>query len=135
MKSHLLALSLLVFVFVNAAHAERPPQQREDAALIIEGEVEKVKHTESKFGNNGIRSDYVATIKLVKVEKGDHKVGEVIEVHWFNVTKRPTRAMPGAYGHAYTIKAKDEVKIWAVGEKGKRWEIIYNTNGIEKVTK
>jgi len=74
------------------------------------------------------------------VEKGEKvKAGATIPVTWFHVTKRPTRPLPGAYGHGYDLKEKDQAKFWLMdtgpGASNEVWVIIYNKTGVEKIEK
>lgn len=123
---------LFVIVFALSARAERPPQFRKDAEAVIVGTVQKVTTKEAKFGGDGVMTYYTATVKVEKAEKGDAKEGDTIEVKWFEVTKNPTRPLPGAYGHKHVVKAKDRAKFWLMGTKSP-WTVIYNRDGVEKV--
>jgi hypothetical protein len=130
------ALALLLALTV-AARAERPTQPKKDATLIVTGTVQKVESANEKFGGDGVLTKYTAQVKVDKVEKGkDAKPGDTIDVHWFQVTKRPTLAFPGAYGHKYDVKEKAAVRVYLV-KRGddKGFEVIYNSEGIENPEK
>ena len=50
-----------------------------------------------KFGDDGVLTNYQAELKVQAVEKGkDVQKGDTIKFSWFQVTKRPTKAFPGA---------------------------------------
>jgi hypothetical protein len=51
------------------------------------------------------------------------------------VTRTPSKPLPGAYGHSHAIKAKDEAKFWLMKKGKDGWDVIYNSNGVEKITK
>src|SRR5215468_811988 len=124
------AALLIALLFVLPALAERPPQFRKDAKLVVVGTVEKITSEDKKFGVDGVYATYTAKVKVSKVEKGDGaKVGDVIDVTWFHVTKRPSRLLAGAYGHNHGLKEKDKATFWLNdGGKG-QWTIIYNKDG------
>ncbi len=129
------AALLIVCVLALPALAERPPQFRKDAQLVVKCTVEKLTAEMSKFGGDGERTSYKVKIKVTGVEKGDAKVGDTIEATWFHVTKSPTRPLPGAYGQKHEIKEKDEATFWLMGDGKAPWAVIYNKDGIEKVKK
>ena len=123
---------LVAVLLVCSVRAERPPQSREDADLVVVGKVAKLTTKESKFGTDGVMTTYTATVKVDKVEKG--KAAREIAVTWFRVTTRPSKSFPGAYGQDHKLKEKDAAKFWLM--KGKDgYSVIYNSKGVEKVTK
>ncbi|NBO92800.1 MAG: hypothetical protein EBV06_10905 [Planctomycetia bacterium] len=125
---------LALVLFVLTLRAERPPQQRSQADVVVSATVEKVEAAQSKFGPDGIRTDYTATVKLTSVEKGDVKVGSTVKLTWFYVTKRPSGFFAGAFGQDHGLKANDQAKFWLLGEK-QPYTIIYNSEGVEKLKK
>jgi hypothetical protein len=128
--------AVMVGVVASASRAERPPEYRKDADAILVGKVTKVTTKEEKFGGDGVMTHYTADVEVTKVEKGeDVKAGETVTVKWFRVTKRPTRPIAGAFGHSYPVKEKDEAKFWLMGSAKKGFDVIYNKDGVEKVTK
>jgi hypothetical protein len=126
---------ILALLAITPCLAERPPQLRKDAQVVVKGVVEKMFAEKSEFGGDGIRTSYKVKVKVTAVEKGDVKVGDVIEATWFHVTKAPTRPLPGAYGQKHDIKEKDEARFWLMGGEKGPYSVIYNTDGIEKVKK
>jgi hypothetical protein len=126
----------VIALAANLAQAERPPQKRDSATLVFEGVVDKIKSEDSKFGKDGTLTNYTVELTVKKVIKGKHD-GKTITVHFFNVTKRPSKAFPGAYGHDYKLKDGDKVLVYTVkgGKTKKRNEVIYNSMGIEKLDK
>jgi hypothetical protein len=128
--------ALAAAVLVAAARAERPPEQRDEAKLVVAGTVQKVTTKKDKFGGDGVRTDYTAEVAVDKVEKGEGvKAGETIKVSWFRVTKNPSRPFVGAFGHAYKIKEKDRARFWLMGSPRTGWTVIYNSDGVEKLKK
>jgi hypothetical protein len=128
----LVAVALVVTVPV--ALAERVPQDRKEANLVVVGTIKKISSSKSKFFDDGIQTNYAAEVVVDKVEKGKGvKTGETIKVGWYQVTKSPSKQLPAAYGKSYPIKAKDRAKFWLVGDAKKGWTIIYNNEGVEKV--
>jgi hypothetical protein len=134
-RIHVLA-GLALAALVAPARAERPPQSREKADLVVVGKIEKITPSERKFGNDGVVTDYKAVLVVEEVERGKGvKAGERITVGWFRVTKNPSKLLPGAYGHGYPIKAKDKARLWLMTEGKKGWAVIYNSKGVEKLKK
>ena len=89
-------------LLVQAARAEMPPQTRDQATHVVTGVIRQLDASNSRFGNDGVRTEYFAVIAIEKVEKGKGlKVNDTIRVHWFQVTKRPSDMMPAGYGHYY----------------------------------
>jgi len=125
------ALGLLA----SMSFAERPPVQRKEADAVVTGTVTSITSKESAFVSDGIRTNYQAKVTVDKVDRNNAvKAGDVITVTWFHVTTRPSRPTPGAYGHAYHLKKGDRAKFWLL-PSGKDWEIIYNSDGVEKLKK
>ena len=131
---HVTFAALALFAAATAATAERPPQKRDDAELILTGKVEKITSKTSKFGNDGEMTTYVAKVAVDKVEKGKDVEIVSLDVTWFHVTKNPSKAFPGAYGHKYDLKAGDRARFWLVKDKG-AWTVIYGKDGVEKLKK
>src|SRR5262245_63715654 len=100
MRSGVLAV-IIVALTASISSAERPPEARADADAVLVGKVTKITTKESKFGDDGTRTDYTAEVEVTKAEKGDAKAGETVKVSWFDVTKRPSKLFPAAYGHEY----------------------------------
>ena len=121
----------------SVALAERPPEQRNKADMIMTGTIKSIKEDKKPFSGDGVMSNYTAEVVVDAVEKGpDLKTGSTIKITWFNVTKRPSKPLPAAYGHKYKLKAKDKVNYWLMKTKTKGvWTIIYNKDGAEKVQK
>jgi hypothetical protein len=135
-----LSVALALFVFAAVAQAERPPQSRDDAKLVVSGTVKTITTKESSFGGDGVRTDYTAEVVLDSVDRGEKvKAGDTITVTWFHVTKRPTGFIAGAFGHGYALKEKDKAKFWLLdrgpGVPRGAWVVIYNKNGVEKIDK
>ena len=124
---------VVVVLIAGVARAERPPQSREKADLVVTGKVTKLATKTSKFGGDGESTTYTATVKVDKVEKGEAKEGDTITVTWFRVTKSPTRPLPGAYGQDHKLKEKDAATFWLMKGGKDAWSVIYNTKGVEKV--
>jgi hypothetical protein len=125
-----LVLSLLG---LTVALAERPPQSRAQADLVVVGRVVRVAAHERAFGGDGVRTDYVAWIEVERVELGSGaSAGQVIEVGWFRVTKSPSQPILGAYGHGHVLKDGRRARLWLLGGAG-RWSITYNSDGVENL--
>jgi hypothetical protein len=131
----LMAGAVLV-VLAPVALAERPPQSRDRADLVVVGKVKRITTQESGFGGDGTRTSYTAEVVIGKVERGKGaKAGDTIKVSWFHVTKRPSRALLAAYGHGYSLKEKDEARFWLMSAGKYGWTVIYNRDGVEKLGK
>jgi hypothetical protein len=140
MKKAMLGAVGTLMIFAAIAQAERPPQLREDAKLVVTGTVKKITTKETAFGGDGIRTDYTLELLVAAVDQGEKvKAEETITLTWYHVTKRPTQAMPGAYGHSFSLQEKDKAKFWLMdrpaGEGEKVWEVIYNKDGLEKIAR
>jgi hypothetical protein len=133
MRPRILTLAALLSVaLVAGVRSERPPQQKKAAANFVVGTVEKLDKRTSPFFGDGERTDYTATVKVDKVERGDQiKPGDTIKVTWFHVTKRPSKLVPAAYGHGYPVVAKSKIRAWLLEGKDKTFGVIYNSGGIE----
>ena len=127
-----IAVVLLVAAVVRA---ERPPESREEADLVVTGKVTKLATKKKGFGGDGVMTTYTATVKVDKVEKGKAKPGDAISVTWFHVTKTPSKAFPGAYGQDHKVKQKDEATFWLMKNGKDNWSVIYNDKGVEKKAK
>jgi hypothetical protein len=132
MRSSIRILALVALVVAPAATlAERKTQSRKEADLVVVGLVHELIPREEKFGGTGIKTSYLAQVKVTDVERGKGvKIGEGINVNWFCVTKDPSKGFVGAFGHAYSIKAGNIVRFW-LKKDGKDWSIIYNKEGAE----
>ena len=133
MRTHHVVLTTLTLLAVAAvATAERPPEKRDEAELVVVGKVHKISTMTEKFGKTGEMTYYTAKVVVDKVEKGDGaKAGDTVSVTWFHVTKQPEKGFVGAFGHDYGLKEKDEATFWLMKRRGK-WEVIYNKDGVEK---
>src|SRR4051794_27341121 len=103
-----LALSLIAFALIlGAAVAERPVQPRNKAELVVVGTVKKVTSKNTKYGGDGVLTHYTAEVAVDKVESGKGaEAGDTIKVNWFNVTKAPSKPLPGASGQKHDLKAR-----------------------------
>src|SRR5262245_21745035 len=113
MRSRIILSVIVLLLTVGLLPAERPPQDQRIATDVVTGTVEKLTTKESAFGGDGVRTDFTATVKVDKVERGENvKPGGTIKVTWFHVTKRPSRLLPAAYGHGYGVKEKDAIRAY-----------------------
>jgi hypothetical protein len=130
----LIPAALLSLTLIFGVRAERPPQQKKAAANVVVGTVERLDSKASPFFGDGEITDYAAKVKVDKVERGDQlKPGDTINIGWFHVTKRPSKLVPGAYGHGYSVKEKGKIRVWLLEGKDKCFSVIYNSGGIEPV--
>jgi hypothetical protein len=134
MKNVLFA-TLTLFAVAVSAPAERPPQTRDKADLVLSGTVKKITTMNTPFGGTGVRTEYTAEVVVNSVAKGDKvKAGDTIELTWFHVTKRPRVPIDGAFGHAYDLRENTKARFWLKFANGV-WEIIYSKDGVEKIEK
>ena len=135
------SVAVVVLVFAVTARAERPPQSRDEAKLVVRGTVKQITTKTSPFGGNGVRTDYTAEVVVDAVDRGEKvKAGDTITLTWFHVTTQPTgRLIVGAFGHGYAVAEKDRARFWlmdrAPGVPKGVWVVIYNKNGVEKIDK
>ena len=133
-----LSVALAFLAFAARAQAERPPQSRDDAKLVVSGTVKAITTKDSAFGGDGVRTDYTAEVVVDSVDRGEKvKAGDTITLTWFHVTKKPTGFIVGAFGHGYALKEKDKAKFWLMdrgpGTPKGVWVVIYNRNGVDKM--
>lgn len=76
------------------AAAERPPQQRSQAAFVVKGVVTNVTTTKRGFDDY-----YRITIKVSEVEKGAIQKGGSLVVTAFQLVRKPPPGWVGASGH------------------------------------
>src|SRR5262245_33456798 len=126
---------LVVFSLTATTRAERPIEDKKTASDVITGTVQKITAKEQKYQDDGIRTSYVAEIKVDQVERGKNvKPGDLISVAWFHVTKTPSKPVPDAYGHKYEVKEKMTVRAYLMRQKNAQvFSVIYNPAGIEKL--
>lgn len=132
-----LASFVLIVAFASgSALAERPPQTREEADHVVTGVLEKIETEDSSFGDGGVKTDYRATLRVKRVERGKGiEAGKTIVFHWFHVTRRPSKSMPGAYGHHHEVARKGaSVRVFLM-KAYEGLEVIYNKDGMEAVKK
>jgi hypothetical protein len=135
MRSNLLT-ALCLALFAAWAQAERRPEQRDQADLVVTGKISQITPKSEKFGSDGTVVHYSADVDVKQVEHGKGiKPGQTLTVTWLHVTKRPSKPFAGAYGHRYPIKAGDAARFWLMDRGEGRWEIVYNPKGVEKLTK
>src|SRR5262245_18819537 len=135
MRKTLLASLLALAILAPAAFGERPPEMKDTATNVFTGTIKSLNAKDSPFGKDGKRTDYTAEFEITAVDKGDGpKVGDTVKVTWFHVTKKPSAAFAGAYGHGYEARNGLKVKVH-VKKSGEKYEVIYNSEGMETVNK
>src|SRR5262245_66463966 len=73
--------ALVVFSLIATTQAERPIEDKKAASDVITGTVQKITAKEQKYENDGIRTSYVAEIKIDQVERGKNvRAGDVISI-------------------------------------------------------
>src|SRR5262245_49254111 len=128
---------LVVFSLTATTRAERPIEDKKTASDVITGTVQKITAKEQKYCDDGIRTSYVAEIKIDQVERGKNiKPGALVSITWFQVTKTPSKPIPDAYGHKYDVKEKATVRVYLLRQKNAQvFGVIYNPAGIEGLKK
>lgn len=134
--------SLALSFFSSGARAERPPQDRKVAMLVVSGTVKTLTAKESPYVSNddsktrlGTLTEYTAEVMVESVDKGDKvRAGDTIKVYWFHVTKFTGIPFGGAVGHGYPLKKASRAKFWLM-ERTEDWGIIYNKDGVELIKK
>ena len=144
MRRFAILVSLFAWSF-SASHvrAERPPQFRRDAKLVVSGTVKTITLTKSPYVANdapkvrlGTLVQYTAEIVVESVEKGERaRVGDTIKVSWFHVTELTGIGFGGAVGHSYPLAEKSRARVWLMGPYEDCWAIIYNHDGVEVIKK
>jgi hypothetical protein len=128
----------VVALMAGVALAERPPEQRKDADVVVRGELVKIAPKEEKIGGkqDGVLATYQADLKVTSVEKGAGiKAGDTLKISWIHITKKPTGNFVGAFGHDYKVKKGDHVEVHLMKREGDTFEVIYNQAGMEEAKK
>jgi hypothetical protein len=131
------ALAVVALV-AGVASAERPPEQKKDADVVVFGDLVKITPKEEKIGSkdDGVLTTYQADLKVTSVKKGDGiKAGDTLKITWIQITKRPSGNFVGAFGHDYKVKKDDHVEASLMKRDGGTLEVIYNPAGLEKAKK
>src|SRR3954453_21613534 len=111
----------------SLAVAERPPEERSDAKLVLVGTVKKVTTRQSKLEGDGVMTHYLAELAVKKVEKGKGaRSGGTAYVRWFAITKKPSEDWVGGFGHSYAIKSGDKARFYVMNKSKGAWEVIYS---------
>jgi hypothetical protein len=133
--------SLVFWFLADRVQAERPPEFRDKAMLVVSGTVKTIASKNSPYLDTdshvrlGTLTEYTAEIVVESVEKGEKvRVGDTIKVYWFHVTKLSGKAFGGAVGHGYPLKKASRAKFWLM-ERKDYWAIIYNKDGVEIIKK
>ena len=125
----------LALLTAGVSRAERPPEMKKDATDIVTGVVQKITPREEKIGRDGVLTTYTADLKVDSVEKGkDIQKGATVKFFWIRITKRPSGAFVGAFGHKYNVRPKEEIRVWLM-KRDKDYEVIYNADGIAPLKK
>src|SRR6185437_10926600 len=85
LMTRIAAIILSLLICFGAARAERPPQTRDKAKLVVAATVKKITTKETAFGGDGTRTDYTAGVVVDSVDSGDGvkvKRGEKLTVAW-----------------------------------------------------
>lgn len=139
----ILVVSLALSFLASHVRAERPPQFREKADLVMTGTVKTITAKKSPYVANddpkvrlGTLTIYTAEINVEFIEKGEKaKVGDTIKASWFHVTEFTGIAFGGSVGHGYPLQEKSQAKFWLMGPYEDCWSIIYNHDGVEVIKK
>jgi hypothetical protein len=127
----------VTFVALTAclAVAERPPEEKKDANVVVVGDLVKITPKEEKIGgnNDGVLTKYEAELKVTRVQKGDGvKAGDTLKIFWIHITKKPSGNFAGAFGHDYKVKKGDQVEAYLMKRGDGKYEVIYNAAGMQK---
>jgi hypothetical protein len=121
----------------QAAYAERPQQTRDDATHVVTGVIKQIEKKDAKSGNDGVKTYYTAEIVIDEVGKGEGlKANDTLKFSWFRVTKRPSAPLPGTYGQSHASATQDaRVRVWLMKGDASKYDVIYNSNGMEPAKK
>lgn len=130
--------TVVLIAITSALWAERAPEDRKDATLVVVGTVKKVKAEPEVYNTDGEVVYYFATVEVEKVEKSpkDAKVaaGKELKLYWYKITKAGTAKVEGGSSHPCSAAEKDRARFWL--KKGSRgWEIVFADDGVEKLKK
>lgn len=134
--------SLAFSPLAGRIRAERPPEFRKEATLVVGGTVKTLTSKDSPYVDTdtqvrlGTLTEYTAEIVVESVEKGEKvRVGETIKVTWYHVTKFTGIPFGGAVGHGYPLKEKSQARFWLMERAQGCWAVIYNKDGVEIIKK
>lgn len=96
------------------ATAEIRPQSRSEAAIVVKGEVTNVRTTK-----RGLFDDYVTTLRIAEVIKGDMKPGGSLAVRTYQLVRTPPRGWVGPGGHGAPPPKGAMITAYVGGIKGK----------------
>jgi hypothetical protein len=123
-------------ILAPAATAERRPEERKEAKLVIVGKVEKVTTATETFAGDGEFTYHTAHVVVDKVERGedkDAKPGATVKVYWYTISKAPSKQTLGVSGHGCSVKAKEKARFWTKWKTERGWEALFPDAGIEKL--
>jgi hypothetical protein len=129
------AAATAIVVIACGALAERPPEEKKDAQVVVTGKLAKITENTEKIGakKDGVLAHYEAELKVAAVEKGDGiKAGDTLKITWIYVPTKPSGDFVGAFGHDYKVKQGDQVEAYLMKRAGGKLEVLYNPAGMVK---
>jgi hypothetical protein len=105
---------------VSAAPADRPPEPKAEATLVVTGTVGKV------YANTDLENiNYIVEIRIETVEKGaGFKAGDIVDVRCFQ-RKESAPLVPAAHGHQDLPKEGERIRAYLNLREGNIYEGAY----------
>jgi hypothetical protein len=105
-RPHAVILALaLAAASSSSSLAERPTMTKDQATLVVQGEVESIYRRVQQDS-----TDYMIFIRVETVEKGDAKPGQLVHAFCYQAVLPP--GIPGAKGHSAIPKEGDEIRAY-----------------------
>jgi hypothetical protein len=119
-RKSLFPVTLALLVFAAPSRAERPPERKEDADLIVTGRVGKV-YTNTDPAN----VNFIVEIEVQSTQKGQaFPSGQILDASCFQ-RRRDAPRVPAAYGHHQVPREGDTIRAYLMRRTDGRYEGIY----------
>ncbi len=119
MVTHQTLTVALVLSTPAFALAERVPERREDAALVVRADVKAVFGKDRGDGLGETHTDFVVQLQVEAVEKGrGAKPGETLYAHCFQRTRNALIPLPGMAGHNQVPKPGERIRAYLNNHSG-----------------
>jgi hypothetical protein len=119
-RARFLLILIVVTSVATSSWAERPPEPKPQADLIVTGEVGKVY-----VNTDSANINYIVEIEVRAVEKGQGiEPGQALDARCFQ-RRRDAPRVPAAYGHHQVPREGDLVRAYLMRRPNGRYEGTY----------
>jgi hypothetical protein len=116
----LLSITLALLVLAAPSRAERPPERKEDADLVVTGRVGKV-YTNTDPAN----VNFIVELEVQSTQKGQAlPSGQILDARCFQ-RRRDAPRVPAAYGHHQVPREGDTIRAYLMRRPDGRYEGTY----------